>query len=675
MKIEGYEIEQLLGHGGMGSVYRAKQLDLDRTVAIKVIHPHLADEEDFRARFRSEMRLASRLDHPNVVPVYEAKELDGQAFIAMALIPGENLARLIAREGALNPARAVEILGQVASALDAAHDKGIIHRDVKPANVLLDGRVRHAYLSDFGIAKSLEATKGVTGTGFGVGSIRYVAPEQAENQEPDRRTDVYSLGVVFFEALTGQLPFDEGSDAFMLMEKLNSNPKHPSDVNPALDPIFDEVCDMALARDPDDRFETAGDFAHAARDALDGKATTKAFKKSPDAEKTKKIPLDPVDPTTVLEQETGDSFAELVRRHRLVAAGCIAVLLLIVGGFALSRSGGDAEDSNGSTSLAGSTESSAPSGQDQEGSDGPDQAVSSPEAGTSSVERNLFSAEIPEGWVPEEVDEKNSGRFTNVWSDPSNPDVSVLIDSQRPAPDVSVMESAASVRAQTSQSKGYSEVSFEETTTSVGPTAEWVFDLPEGRRVDYFFQGCDVGVAVLGSAPASQFDEMEATFQAVAASVVPRCEPVSAKSPISTEGIGPILVGMTVSEAEKAGDIKLDFGGYQTGTCRYGSTKSLKDIDFMFSKGTLARVDVGNPLTKTLSGVGVGDSEADVFAAYGEQLERDANYYDPENASYLTYVPEDSSDNTRVLFDVMDGKVINIRAGRLPEINYVEGCA
>lgn len=152
MKIEGYEIEQLLGHGGMGSVYRARQIDLDRTVAIKVIHPHLADEEDFRARFRSEMRMASRLDHPNVVSVYEAKEINGQAYIAMALIPGENLARTIAREGALDPSRAVDILGQIASALDAAHDKGIIHRDVKPANVLLDDRVSHAYLSDFGIA-------------------------------------------------------------------------------------------------------------------------------------------------------------------------------------------------------------------------------------------------------------------------------------------------------------------------------------------------------------------------------------------------------------------------------------------------------------------------------------------------------------------------------------------
>lgn len=673
MRIEGYEVEQLLGHGGMGSVYRARQIDLDRTVAIKVIHPHLADEEDFRARFRSEMRLASRLDHPNVVPVYDAKEIDGQAYIAMALIPGENLARLISRKGALDPGRAVDVLGQVASALDAAHDKGIIHRDVKPANVLLDDRVRHAYLSDFGIARSLEATRGVTGTGFGVGSIRYVAPEQTENLEPDRRTDVYSLGVVFFEALTGELPFEDGSDAFMLMEKLNSDPRHPSDLNPALDPIFDEVCDRALAREPGERFATAGDFAQAARDALVGEATTKAFKSSPGHSKTRKIPRDP---TTVRRQGSGTSAPDFLRRHRAAAAGCLVILLLLIGGFALSRSGGESGGSNPTGDPAESSVSSPPSGEGEGAKASSDEANSPPAVETISVERTLFAADIPEDWDTEEVDEKNSGRFTNVWSDPSNPGVTILIDAQRPAPSVSVMDSAASVRAQTSQTEGYSEVSFEETDTSGGRTAEWVFDLPEGRRVDYFFQGCDVGVAVLGSAPASQFDEMEPTFQAVAASVVPRCQPVSAKSPISTQGIGPILVGMTVSEAEKAGNIELDFGGsYRTDSCRYGSTSALEDIDFMFSKGTLARIDVGNPQTKTLSGVGVGDSEADVFAAYGEQLQRDANYYDPENASYLTYVPSDSSDNTRVLFDVIEDEVVNVRAGRLPEINYVEGCA
>jgi len=251
----------------------------------------------------------------------------------------------------------------------------------------------------------------------------------------------------------------------------------------------------------------------------------------------------------------------------------------------------------------------------------------------------------------------------------------VLIDAQTPGPSGSPLDSARNVRAQTSQSEGYSEISFREVRIAGRPTAEWVFDLPEGRKVDYFFTECNVGIAVLGTAPPDSFEQMLPTFLSVAASVSPRCQPLSARSPISTEGIGPVLVGMTEAEAERAGDFKFSPDPYDTGQCNYLSSDSVKDVGFMFSKGTLARIDSRNPNSETLSGVGVGDSEGDVYEAYGNQIASEANVYDPENASYLTYVPEDSSDNTRVIFDVQQGEINTIRAGRLPEINYVEGCS
>lgn len=530
VNVEGYEVRELLGRGGMGSVYEAVQIDLGRLVALKVIHPFLADDGDFKSRFRLEMKLASSLEHPNIVPVYEAKEVNGQAYIAMALIPGENLAKLIKRDGPLDPELVVGIISQVAAALDAAHGKGIIHRDVKPANILIDNRVNHAYLSDFGIAKSLDATSAITRTGQGIGAIRYVAPEQIRDLKPDRRTDIYSLGCVLFEALTGDLPFKDGSEAFVLMEKLNAEPRRPSKINPTLDPAFDRVSDIALARNPDDRFDTAGDFAKAARKALVGQAPTKILRRTSGQDETTKLPPEPA--------PRGSKSETLRRRYGLAAMGCLLVFLLALGGYALSRTGGDGTDSRPAPVKRAqeSTKSVASGGTDAvvAGDSGGSTETLTP-ARSVTVDRNLFSAEVPSGWLPEEIDEENSGRYTNVWSDPSNKNTSVLIDSQSPAPLVSAMESATSVREQTSQSDGFSEISFSEVEIAGRPTARWVFDLPEGRKVDYFFQECDVGVAVLGKAPRKDFAAMEPTFRRVAASVTPRCDSNGAGSSITSE--------------------------------------------------------------------------------------------------------------------------------------------
>ena len=200
----GYRIESLIARGGMGVVYRATQLALERPVALKVIAAELANKEGFRERFLRESRLAASLDHPSVVPVYDAREEDGELIVAMRLVEGGDLRKLIDREGPLEPERAVNLLGQVAEALDAAHAAGIVHRDVKPHNVLVEGE--RAYLSDFGLAKAYAETGPGSGASI-VGTVEYMAPEQWRGERAGPAADIYSLGCVLFEALTGIVPY------------------------------------------------------------------------------------------------------------------------------------------------------------------------------------------------------------------------------------------------------------------------------------------------------------------------------------------------------------------------------------------------------------------------------------------------------------------------------------
>ena len=208
----GYRIEELVGRGGMGVVYRATDLSLERPVALKLIAPELAEDERFRSRFLREPRLAASLDHPNVIPIYDAGEHDGQLYLAMRFVEGSDLRTLIDTEGKLGPERTLAILAQVASALDAAHRRALVHRDVKPANVLLDGD-GHVYLTDFGITKQLG--RAPTDTGRVVGTLDYLAPEQIRGDPVDGRTDCYALGCVLYECLAGQAaipPRDRGRD-------------------------------------------------------------------------------------------------------------------------------------------------------------------------------------------------------------------------------------------------------------------------------------------------------------------------------------------------------------------------------------------------------------------------------------------------------------------------------
>ena len=285
--IGDYRLEERIGRGGMGVVFRATQLSLGRQVAIKLVAPELAEDPEFRERFKREARLAAGIDHPNVVPVHQAEEQDGHLYIAMRYVPGTDLHALLSARGRLEPADAVRILEQVAGALDAAHEQGLVHRDVKPANVLLSGKAgkEHVYLTDFGVTKHIASGAGMTRTGAFVGTLDYVSPEQVQGAAVDGRADIYALGCVLYELLTGAVPFQRDSDAAKLFAHMSDPPPRPSARIALVDSALDAVVVRAMDKDPGERYPTAGEMAAAARAAV-GSGAASTVLATPDAAST-----------------------------------------------------------------------------------------------------------------------------------------------------------------------------------------------------------------------------------------------------------------------------------------------------------------------------------------------------------------------------------------------------
>ena len=269
-ELAGFRLEVLLGRGGMGAVYRAEDLRLGRKVALKLLAPDLAENERFRERFLRESQLAASLDHPNIVPIYAAGETDGQLYLAMRYVEGYDLRELLAREGRLEPARALALLEQVGDALDAAHERGLIHRDVKPGNVLIAERSgrEHSYLADFGLTKQTASISGLTGTGELVGTVAYVSPEQIRGETVDGRADVYALACVLYECLAGESPFARETEVATLWAHVNDPPPALSVPRPELGAEIDEVVARGLAKTPSERPATCGELVSAARAAL-----------------------------------------------------------------------------------------------------------------------------------------------------------------------------------------------------------------------------------------------------------------------------------------------------------------------------------------------------------------------------------------------------------------------
>jgi hypothetical protein len=268
----GYRIERRLGRGGMGILYLAIEPGLERRVALKLIAPEAEDDAVFARRFAEESRIAASIEHPNVVPIYAAGEEADVPFIAMRYVAGADLARRLTREGRLSPEGAVDLIAQIGNGLDAIHAAGLIHRDVKPANVLLSGDDGgdHAYITDFGVARNVATESGLTQTGRFVGTLDYVAPEQISGGAIDARVDVYALGCLLFKLLTGEVPFPKEGDAARLFAHLNDPPPAPSLYVPEVSMALDDVVIRAMSKSPDDRYPSAGDLGRAAQAALRG---------------------------------------------------------------------------------------------------------------------------------------------------------------------------------------------------------------------------------------------------------------------------------------------------------------------------------------------------------------------------------------------------------------------
>ena len=269
--LAGYRLEAQVGAGGMAVVFRARDERLGRLVALKILAPALTTDSAFRRRFIAESRAAAAADDPNIVPIYEAGEADGVLFIAMRFVRGGDLRRVLDREGALSPGRAAEFISAVASALDTAHAAGLVHRDVKPANILVEtrpGRPDHVYLSDFGVSKGAMSSAGLTRTGQFLGTVDYSAPEQIQGRTVDGRADQYALACVAYQLLTGSAPFVRDQEMAVLLAHMSEPPPLLSSRRPDLPGPADQVLARGMAKVPEKRYGSCQEFADALRDAL-----------------------------------------------------------------------------------------------------------------------------------------------------------------------------------------------------------------------------------------------------------------------------------------------------------------------------------------------------------------------------------------------------------------------
>lgn len=371
-ELGGYRIEELIGRGGMSVVYLAEQLVLGRKVALKLLSPELSEDEEFRQRFIRESRLAGGLEHPNIIPVHEAGDVEGLLFIAMRYVEGSDLKALLAREGPLSLERTIDIVAQAASALDAAHARGLVHRDVKPGNLLVASgegpeSSEHIYLSDFGLTKKTDSKSRMTSTGQFVGTLDYVAPEQIQGKEVSGRTDLYSLACVVCECLTGKAPYERDSEVAVMYAHLQDPPPKPTETRPDLPAGIDDAIARALAKNPEDRYESCRDFIRALRELRGGAAAAVPVQRPARGRRRKQTPVEastgprptptpppmpvvtPVDSAEITQPGVtpGPTTKETTRPPRTFntkVAVLLAVPVLAGGAFFMTRAGTDPED-------------------------------------------------------------------------------------------------------------------------------------------------------------------------------------------------------------------------------------------------------------------------------------------------------------------------------------------
>jgi tRNA A-37 threonylcarbamoyl transferase component Bud32 len=537
-EIAGFRLDELIGEGGMGVVWKARQLDLDRVVALKLIQPNKSEDLDFLARFQRESRLAASIDHPNIVPVFGAGEDDGVWFIAMRYVDGTDLGEYLrSRNSPLSPNDAARLISQVADGLDAAHAAGLVHRDVKPANVLLDARL-HPYLTDFGLTKQIASQTTNTRTGVWLGSVNYAAPEQIQSGPVDARTDVYALGCALFEALTQRLPYARDSEMAVMYAKVHEPPLLPGEVDPELPTEFDEVIRRALAQRPETRYPSAGDLGRAAlaaaqrRTSHEPERTVARGAAAGGYVPTQTTPVPEPRPQAVKTHRSRNRTAVGVAVLAGVAIVALAAVLLLGSGSKSSSprveaSAGPrrhAHEAKATASVTPSDETGSTLEQEEDPAEEASEQPAVEVAALEPFEGTLYHAEVPAEWTPETVEEHPSTYYESHWRDPEDENTSVLIDSQIHTTPTNAIEDAEGVRNETRQSSGYREIAFEETTLQGRQAARWVFEVERDRRVDYFVISCGVGFGILGSTSPGEFGRWAPTFHAVANSVTGSCE-------------------------------------------------------------------------------------------------------------------------------------------------------
>lgn len=541
-----FRIVRAIGRGGMGSVYLAEDTRLGRNVALKVILPEFADQSDFRRRFEAEARGAAAIEHPSLVTVYAAGLLEGRLYMAMRFVDGENLHQAVDSHGPLDSQRAASILSRVASALDAAHAVGLVHRDVTPANILLEGErgSEGVYLTDFGLVRGLESGETrLTHTHQVIANLDYAAPEQIQGGRVDARTDVYALGCVLYWMCSGSRPFP-GTDTQKMWKIVNEPLPSLGGGEP-----LDAVIARATDKDPDRRFPSAGDLSRAAaephtavtrripeRSVAIGPAAVGYVEGSEGAWDEEMVARDPDGlETRMLHQRDASSS----RRRPLVLA-IAAAALLAVGALAaiLIGSGGSESPKVVRETVTATTEAAATVDEGDEGGGesepeaeasveppGAGSGSSAPLPGLEAFEGIAYSGLAPVGWEHELVDKPVSNYYENVWREPSDPESTfVRVDAGNPVEGESPMAISEPLVEEVRQVSGYREISYEPDFKEGREAARWIFELDGDKRADYFFVTCGVGVASVGSTSPDRYPELAPMFREVAFSMMPHCE-------------------------------------------------------------------------------------------------------------------------------------------------------
>lgn len=512
----------------MGSVYLAEDSRLGRKVALKVILPDLADQPDFRRRFEAEARGAAAIEHPNVVPVYAAGVLDGRLYLAMRFIDGVNLNEALDSHSPLDVDIAVRIVTKVAGALDAAHAAGFVHRDVTPANILLEGELGSAeiYLTDFGLVRGLDTRETqLTRTDQVIANLDYATPEQIQGGRVDARTDVYALGCVLYRLRSGSRPFP-GTDA-QKMWKIVNEPLPP--LRSGGDPL-DPVIARATAKDPVQRFPSAGDLARAAAE--------------PEAAATRRLPERSVATGRAAAGylEGSESKTEVLpsgrppqpssRRRSLVIAACAAALLVagVVAAVLISRGSGGSrtivrETVTTTTEAQPTSTSASPSVEEEaeaSSANGSRRATALP--GLEAFEGISYSGFAPQGWEHALVDKRVTDYYENLWREPSDPENTFIrIDGGSPQSVESPMAASESLVEEVRRDPEYREIYYGPDYKEGREAARWVYELDGDKRADYFFVSCGQGLASVGSTTPERYPELAAMFRGVAFSALVHC--------------------------------------------------------------------------------------------------------------------------------------------------------